>query len=51
MKKIQSNDSEEAAIAKDYLAAVPDVLLEDGNPPLDLPGSGIRRSASDLTLA
>ncbi|MEJ9163136.1 hypothetical protein P4I20_21640 [Paenibacillus graminis] len=45
MKKIHSNDSEEAAIAKDYLAAVRDVLLEVGNPPLDLPGIRVYEEA------
>ncbi|WP_020434217.1 hypothetical protein [Paenibacillus riograndensis] len=37
-KQIQMVDSEDAAIARDYLAAVRAVLLEDGNPPLDLLG-------------
>ena len=37
-KKLDQNNSEEAEVARDYLAAVRSVLLEDGNPPLDLPG-------------
>ncbi|WP_419871677.1 hypothetical protein [Candidatus Pristimantibacillus sp. PTI5] len=36
-RKLDEDDSEEAEVAKDYLAAVRSVLLEDGNPPLDLP--------------
>jgi len=44
-KKIQSDDSEDAAIAKDYLAAVRAILLEDGNPPLDLPGVRVYEEA------
>lgn len=37
-RKLDQDTSEEAEVAKDYLAAVRSVLLEDGNPPLDLPG-------------
>lgn len=44
-KQIQSEDSEDAAIARDYLAAVRAVLLEDGNPPLDLPGIRVYEEA------
>lgn len=44
-KQIQSEDSEDAAIARDYLATVRAVLLEDGNPPLDLPGIRVYEEA------
>lgn len=44
-KQIQTVDSEDAAIARDYLAAVRAVLLEDGNPPLDLPGIRVYEEA------
>ncbi|QJD81964.1 transposase [Cohnella herbarum] len=37
-RKLVKDNSEDSEIAKDYLAAVRSVLLEDGNPPLDLPG-------------
>lgn len=44
-KQVEKDSSEEAEIAKDYLAAVRSILLEDGNPPLDLPGIRIFESA------
>ncbi|MFC0331590.1 hypothetical protein ACFOLF_12860 [Paenibacillus sepulcri] len=37
-RQVEKETSTEAEIAKDYLAAVRSILLEDGNPPLDLPG-------------
>lgn len=37
-RKLVQVDSEEAEVARDYLAAVLSVLLDDGNPRLDLPG-------------
>ncbi|BCG60546.1 hypothetical protein PUR_39710 [Paenibacillus sp. URB8-2] len=47
-KQVQPDDSEDAAIAKDYLAAVRSVLLEDGNPPLDLPGIRVYEEAQAI---
>ncbi|TBL67336.1 transposase [Paenibacillus thalictri] len=44
-KQIEKETSAEAEIAKDYLAAVRSILLEDGNPPLDLPGIRIFENA------
>lgn len=36
-RSLDQDDSEEAEVARDYLAAERSVLLEDSNPPLDLP--------------
>lgn len=47
-KKIEHDGSAEAEVAKDYIAAVRSVLLEDGNPPLDLPGIRIYENAQAL---
>lgn len=47
-KQVEKETSPEAEIAKDYLAAVRSVLLEDGNPPLDLPGVRIYESAQAI---
>jgi hypothetical protein len=44
-RKLDKSDSVESAVVKDYLAAVRSVLLEDGNPPLDLPGIRIYETA------
>lgn len=44
-KVVEKDTSDEAEIAKDYLAAVRSILLEDGNPPLDLPGIRIYENA------
>lgn len=44
-KQIEKESSDEAEIAKDYLAAVRSILLEDGNPPLELPGIRIFETA------
>jgi len=44
-RKIEQEDSPEAEVAKDYIAAVRSLLLEDGNPPLDLPGIRIFENA------
>lgn len=40
-KKADKQDSLESEVAKDYIAAIRSVLLEDGNPPLNLPGMRI----------
>jgi hypothetical protein len=47
-RKLDEDDSEEAEVAKDYLAAVRSVLLEDGNPPLDLPGLRIYETSEAI---
>lgn len=47
-KKIENDESAEAEVAKDYIAAVRSVLLEDGNPPLDLPGIRIYENAQAI---
>lgn len=47
-RKLDKNDSEDSEIAKDYLAAVRSVLLEDGNTPLDLPGIRIYETAEAI---
>jgi hypothetical protein len=47
-RKLDQNDSEEAEVARDYLAAVRSVLLEDGNPPLDLPGLRIYETSEAI---
>uniref|UniRef100_UPI00056877E0 transposase n=1 Tax=Paenibacillus zanthoxyli TaxID=369399 RepID=UPI00056877E0 len=47
-KLVHPDDSEDAAIARDYLAAVRSVLLEDGNPPLDLPGIRVYEEAQAI---
>ena len=44
-KKLNNSDSPETEIVKDYMAAVRSVLLEDGNPPLDLPGVRVYETA------
>jgi hypothetical protein len=44
-RKLDKSASEESEVVKDYLAAVRSVLLEDGNPPLDLPGIRIYETA------
>jgi hypothetical protein len=44
-KQVEKDTSKETAIVKDYLAAVRSILLEDGNPPLDLPGVRIYENA------
>jgi len=47
-RKLEKNESKESEIVKDYLAAVRSVLLEDGNPPLDLPGIRIFETAEAI---
>jgi hypothetical protein len=47
-KKIENDSSAEAEAAKDYIAAVRSLLLEDGNPPLDLPGIRIYENAQAI---
>ncbi|WP_019007608.1 hypothetical protein [Cohnella laeviribosi] len=47
-RKIEQTESEEAQIAKGYVAAVRSLLLEDGNPPLDLPGMRIYQNAQAI---
>lgn len=47
-KKLDNDDSAEAEVAKDYVAAVRSLLLEDGNPPLDLPGIRIYENAQAI---
>jgi hypothetical protein len=44
-RKLEKSTAEETDVVKDYLAAVRSVLLEDGNPPLDLPGIRIYETA------
>jgi hypothetical protein len=47
-RRLDKDDSEESVVVKDYLAAVRSVLLEDGNPPLDLPGIRIFETAEAI---
>uniref|UniRef100_UPI001D134FC1 transposase n=1 Tax=Cohnella sp. REN36 TaxID=2887347 RepID=UPI001D134FC1 len=47
-KQVEKETTPEAEIAKDNLAAVRSVLLEDGNPPLDLPGVRIFENAQAI---
>lgn len=47
-RKLDKDNSEESEIVKDYLAAVRSVLLEDGNPPLDLPGIRIYETSEAI---
>jgi hypothetical protein len=47
-RKLEKDESVEAEVTKDYLAAVRSVLLEDGNPPLDLPGIRIFETAEAI---
>lgn len=47
-RKIDQTDSPETDIAKGYIAAVRALLLEDGNPPLDLPGMRIYEQAKAI---
>jgi hypothetical protein len=44
-RKAEQTDSSESEVALDYLAAARSLLLEDGNPPLDLPGMRIYENA------
>ncbi|WP_116062018.1 hypothetical protein [Cohnella phaseoli] len=44
-RKLNKSESEDSEVVKDYLAAVRSVLLEDGTPPLDLPGIRIYETA------
>ncbi|WP_233277526.1 transposase [Paenibacillus durus] len=44
-KQVQDDDSVEGEVTRDYLAATRSLLLEDGNPPLDLPGVRIYEGA------
>jgi hypothetical protein len=46
--RIEKDTSDEAEIAKDYVAAIRSVLLEDGNPPLDLPGIRVYENAKAI---
>ncbi|TVX97051.1 transposase [Paenibacillus cremeus] len=47
-RKIESQNSVETEVAKGYIAAVRSLLLEDGNPPLDLPGMRIYQNAKAI---
>jgi len=47
-RKIENDSSAEAEVAKDYVAAIRSLLLEDGNPPLDLPGIRIYENAQAI---
>lgn len=47
-KKIENDTSVEAEVVKDYVAAIRSVLLEDGNPPLDLPGIRVYENAKAI---
>ncbi|WP_086074447.1 transposase [Paenibacillus camerounensis] len=44
-KQVEDDDSIESEVTRDYLAATRSLLLEDGNPPLDLPGIQIYEKA------
>ncbi|MED4569806.1 transposase [Brevibacillus agri] len=47
-RKIGSDTSADAKVAKEYVAAIRSVLLEDGNPPLDLPGIRVYENAKAI---
>jgi hypothetical protein len=47
-RKVEDNPSEESEVARGYIAAVRSLLLEDGNPPLDLPGMRIYQNAKAI---
>lgn len=47
-KRIENDASVEAEVAKDYVAAIRSVLLEDGNPPLNLPGIRVYENAKAI---
>ncbi|MCI3919087.1 transposase [Paenibacillus sp. TRM 82003] len=47
-RKLDKSESEDSEVVRDYLAAVRSVLLEDGNPPLDLPGIRIYETAEAI---
>jgi len=47
-RKIEMSSSEETEVAKGYIAATRSLLLEDGNPPLDLPGMRIYQQAKAI---
>lgn len=47
-RKLDKDESPENEVVKDYLAAIRSVLLEDGNPPLDLPGVRIYENAQAI---
>jgi len=47
-RKIEAHPSDEGEVAKGYIAAVRSLLLEDGNPPLDLPGMRIYQNAKAI---
>jgi hypothetical protein len=44
-RKLEAHPTEETEIAQQYIAATRSLLLEDGNPPLDLPGMRIYQNA------
>lgn len=44
-KQVEDDDSIESEVTRDYLAATRSLLLEDGNPPLDLSGIQIYEKA------
>jgi hypothetical protein len=47
-RKAEASSTEEAEIVKGYIAATRSLLLEDGNPPLDLPGMRIYQHAKAI---
>lgn len=47
-KKLESKSFDDAKIVKDYIASVRSLLLEDGNPPLELPGLRIYENANAI---
>ncbi len=47
-KKADKIDSLESEVAKDYVAAIRSLLLEDGDPPLNLPGMLIYENAKAI---
>jgi hypothetical protein len=47
-RKIEQTPTPEAEITKGYIAVVRSLLLEDGNPPLDLPGMQIYEKAKAI---
>jgi len=47
-RKVEEQASSEGEVAKGYIAAIRSLLLEDGNPPLDLPGMRIYQNAKAI---
>lgn len=47
-RRVEAQSSEESEVARGYIAAARSLLLEDGNPPLDLPGMRIYQNAKAI---